>query len=129
MTVPLSTALAAAAAQKTNTSSAANTVNTTLPLAMSSLALNVPPLFQAMSYSTVIDQDGRSQLAISELPDTGTPSRRVYVRQDFTHENAASVDVVNGAAKRYLFLTHNQNEKSTKMSFLTQFSVARGLQK
>lgn len=101
MPEPLSTALAAVAAQQTVSTVAANTSNTTLPMAMSTLSMNVPPLFQAMSYSTVLDQDGRSQLAINEISDTGTPSRRVYVRQDFTHENAASVDVVNGAAKRY----------------------------
>lgn len=106
MTEPVSTA--AVTAQHSTYAA-----NTTLPSAMSSLALNVPPLFQAMTYSTVVDQDGRSQLAISDLPDARSPSRRVYVRQDFTHENAASADVVNGAAKRYK-LRHTRIKKPHK---------------
>lgn len=121
MSEPLSTALAAVAAQQTATAVAANT---TVPRAMSSVALNVPPLFQAMSYSTVVDQDGRSQLAINELPDTGTPSRRVYVRQDFTHENAASADVVNGAAKRYT-LSSTAKKKETSQMFLSNSLFSR----
>lgn len=110
-----SMALGAVSAQHTPSVVASNAANTTLPLAMSTLLMTELPVFQPMTYSTDLFQDGRSN---NELSDTGTPSRRVYVRQDFTHGNAASVDVVNGAAKRYkLFPNTNTKKKKNKKPY------------